>query len=146
MIELNPLQARIYEWLREGYTINQITKKLKRRHPQAAMQHFHKMERLGAVKKVGKMEYQPLIDKYSIGWRNTSNDSKKRAISHMKLLESKKALGSNNKPAYKVEITDKQRKIIEENYGEVTRSKLVEMTGLERFDLNMAIIQMGLSQ
>lgn len=149
MIELNPMQAKIYEWLREGYSIREIARVLGHKETGGAKIYVNQLEELGALKQRGKDQYVFLVDQYSVGWKNVKSRSTVRRIKL--LLENMPDIDEIEKivlrqPTYQVKLTEKQREIIEKLYKKVPRSKIAETVGVPKFDLNMALIQMGLGE
>src|SRR5690606_29277818 len=115
--------------------------------PFGIYQYLNQLVRLGAVRKLGRrshFKFIPIIDQYKIGWGNVRTKTSKMKIK-AKLRELE--YGVNGEPAYnyKEHTSPKQRELILKHYGKMSRSELAELTGLPRFHLNMAIIQMGLS-
>lgn len=147
VIELHPMQAEVYELLRQGLTPNEMAERLGYAQPFGIYQYLNQLVRLGAVRKLGRrshFKFIPIIDQYKVGWGNVRSPN---TIMKIKAKMRELEYGVNGEPTYnyKEHTSPKQRELILKHYGKVTRSELAEVTGLSRFHLNMAIIQMGLS-
>lgn len=155
MMELHPIQAKVLEWLREGQPLDRIACIMGYKEERFIWSYIMRLEEMRLLRVINrsKAEFQFLIgpDDYTVGYKNVAENSIKAIEERLRMIESRDINDPHLAPfeeqdEYKKKLAKEQKIMIYENYGKVPRSKLAEMTGLERFDLNMALIQMGLGR
>lgn len=134
MIEITEAEERTYRYYLETGKIARVML-LANRSADAIRKQLEKMVGLGLLQHDGK-GYSPTGAEYTV--KKSTTKTKAKRPSAYKMTNAEKLIPPH--------VTKDQIEYIRGHYEILTRSKLVERTGLSKIDLNNTIIGLGLSK